>query len=59
MELLNNHEVWIANTGASNHSTLSKRGAINEQPSKILAQGVTGKPVASTCEMNFPITVYD
>ena len=59
MELLKDREVWIADTGASNHSTPYKLGAVNERPSDVLAQGATGAPVAPTCEIDIPTTICD
>ena len=59
LDLLDDREVWIADTGASNHSTPYKFGSINEQPSDVLAQGATGKPVAPTCEVDIPVTACD
>ena len=41
MELLKDKEVWIADTGASNHTTPWKDGAINKRPSNVLTQGAT------------------
>ena len=35
MELLKDKEIWIADTGASNHSTFNDDGWVNKKPSNI------------------------
>lgn len=55
MDLMNNQEVWIADTGASNHLTLTPCklvDAISERPSEVLAQVEIIKPVAPTYEID-------
>ena len=58
-EMTRDYQVWIADTGATNHSTPSDRGSTNKRTTDITNQGATGPGVRPACEMDIPRTVYD
>ena len=58
-ELLHDHEIWIADTGASNHSTNSKTGCTNEKATKSTSLGATGEAFPVESEVDIPSTVSD
>ena len=54
LEILKDPEIWICDTGASNHSTFSKLGCSIERPSNISSQGITGAALKAECEVDLP-----
>ena len=46
--LLKDPQIWIGDTGASNHSTFCKHGSKNHRESKVATVGITGGDVSST-----------
>ena len=59
IELTRDYQVWIADTGATNHSTPNDRGCTNKRTSEVTAQGAHGPGVRPDCEMDIPSTVCD
>ena len=59
MELLKDKEIWIADTGASNHSTFNDDGCVNKKTSNISSQGAYGAGRTPECEMDIPTMVCD
>ena len=59
-EILKDAEIWIADTGASNHSTFSRTGSINVIESDLgMTQGATGEAVAPKSAVDIPSLACD
>ena len=59
MEILQDPETWICDTGASNHLTLLQTGCLVNQPSEIISQGISGPARKAECKVDIPSTVCD
>ena len=57
LEILSDPEMWICDTGASNHSTFSKLGNSAERPSDTQSQGISGPARKSESEVDLPSIV--
>lgn len=53
-EILHEDDVWICDTGASSHSTKSRKGAINERSEGAVSLGFAGKPVQASSTIDVP-----
>ena len=59
-EILKDPEIWIADTGTSNHSTFSRTGVINVIESDLgMTQGATGEAVAPKSAVDIPSLACD
>ena len=45
LELLKSADIWIGDTGATNHTTFSKEGAKNVEESSMSTHGITGETI--------------
>lgn len=52
--MLHDENVWICDTGASNHVTWCNKGAINLCDIQMLSLGHTGEAVGTTAVINIP-----
>ena len=59
LEILKDPKIWICDTGASNHSTISKVGCSVERPSKTQSQGVSGPARKAESDIKLPNIVCD
>ena len=59
MDILKDPCIWIADTGATNHSTFSKIGSKNEVASSTQALGLSGKAVAAQKDIDLPGVLCD
>eukprot|EP00956_Cyclotella_meneghiniana_P009199 scaffold12643_cov136-Cyclotella_meneghiniana.AAC.2 len=58
MELLKSNEIWVCDSGASNHFTKSKTGGVNfRSDSGKVSQGMTGAAVKNAV-MDLKLTQY-
>ena len=57
MELLKDKDIWIADKGASNHSTFNNDGCVHKQPINISSQGAYGVGRTPECVMDIPMVV--
>ena len=57
--ILQSPNVWIADTGASNHTSFTQQGGINIRPSAQKIRGITGKANAATTCFDAPCTHTD
>ena len=58
-EVLRDHEIWIADTGAYNHGTNSKTGYTNKKATESTLVGATGEAFLVDSEVDIPSTVCD
>ena len=54
LEILKDPEIWICDTGASNHLTFAKVGWLAERPSKTQSQGISGQARKAGSEIDLP-----
>ena len=59
MELLKSADIWIGDTGATNHTTFSKEGAKNVKESSISTHGITGEIIKPDKEVDIECDRYD
>ena len=57
--ILKDPEIWICDTGASNHSMFAKVGCSAERPSETQSQGISGPARKAESEINLPRIVCD
>ena len=59
IDILSDPEMWICDTGASNHSTFSKLGNSAERPSDTQSQGISGPARKAESEVDLSSIVCD
>jgi hypothetical protein len=59
MTMLKRSDMWIADSGASNHVTLDDKGCQNKRNATGLTHGIVGKPVLPKCELDIPYDHFD
>ncbi len=59
MDMLKRSDMWIADSGASNHVTFSDKGCRNKRNSTGLAHGIVGNSVLPKCELDIPCVYFD
>jgi hypothetical protein len=57
--MLKRSDMWIADSGASNHVTFSDKGCRNKRITTVLTHGIVGKSVFPKCELDIPCIHYD
>ncbi len=61
----NNHgyvkrsDMWIADSGASNHTTVSDKGCRNKRNATGSTHGIVGESVLPKCELDIPCVHFD
>jgi len=58
-EILKDPNIWIADTGATHHSTFCKAGGTNKRETEVAAIGATGKAKKPELQMDIPSVVCD
>lgn len=59
MKLLERDDIWIGDTGASNHTSFSNAGSKNERESQMLSKGIMGDEIKPGLEMDLECTHCD
>ncbi len=59
MNMLKRNDMWIADSGASNHVTFSDKECRNKRMATRLTHGIVGKSVLPKCELDIPYIHYD
>jgi hypothetical protein len=59
IDMLKRSDMWIADSGASNHVTFSDKGCRNKIIATGLTHGIVGESVLPKCELNIPCIHYD
>ena len=59
IEILQDLAIRSCNTGASNHSTLSKVGCSVEKQSEVVSQRILEPVQKAECEVDIPCTICD
>ncbi len=59
MNMLKRSDVWIADSGDSNHVTFSDKGCLNKRDTTGLTHGIVGKSVHPQCELDIPCVHYN
>ncbi len=59
MDMLKKYDLWIADSGASNHVTFSDKGCRNRRIATGLTQGIVGNSVLPKCELDIPCFHFD
>ena len=59
LEIIKDPEIWICDTGASNHSTFSKVGCLAKRLSMTQSQGISGPARKIEYEIDLPSIVCD
>ena len=59
LELLKSADIWIGDTGATNHTTFSKEGSKNVKESSISTHGITGETIKPDNEIDIECVHYD
>ena len=59
MELLKSPDIWIGDTGATNHTTFSKEGGKNVKESSISTHRITGDVIRPDKEIDIECDHYD
>ncbi len=59
MDMLERSDMWIADSGASNHVTFSDKGCRNRRISTELTHGIVGNSVLPKCELDIPCVHFD
>ena len=59
LEILKDPEIWICDTGASNHLTFAKVGCSAERPSETQSQGISGPARKAESKIDLPSIVCD
>jgi hypothetical protein len=54
MTMLKRSDMWIADSGASNHVTFSDKGSQNKRNPSGLTLGIVGESVLPKCELDVP-----
>ena len=59
MDILKDNEIWIADSGATNHCSKSDKGATNVRKAESLAMGFSGPAMVAESEMDLPSVICD
>jgi hypothetical protein len=59
MDMLKRSDMWIADSGASNHVTFSDRGCRNKRMATGLTHGIVGNSVLPKCELDIPCVHFN
>ncbi len=59
MDMLKRSDIWIADSGASNHVTFSDKGCRNIRNATGLTHGIVGDSVLPKCELDIPCVHID
>jgi hypothetical protein len=59
MNMLKRSDLWIADSGASNHVTFSDKGCQDKRDATGLTHGFVSKSVHPKCELDIPCVHYD
>jgi hypothetical protein len=59
MDMFKRTDLWIADSGASNHVTFSDKGRRNKRFATGLAHGIVGDLVLPKCELDIPCVHFD
>ncbi len=59
MDMLKRTEIWIADSGASNHVTYSDKGCKNKRIETGSTHGLVGNSVLPKCELDIPCVHFD
>ncbi len=59
MDMLKRSDMWIADSGASNHVTFSDKGCRNKRNATGLTHGIVGNSVLPKCELDIPCVHVD
>ncbi len=59
MDMLKIIDVWIADSGASNHVTFSDKGCKNKRIATGLTHGIVGNSVLPNCQLDIPCVHFD
>jgi hypothetical protein len=59
MDMEKRSDMWIADSGASNHVTFSDKGCRNKRIASGLTQGIVGNSVLPKCELDIPCVHFD
>jgi len=57
--MLKRTDVWIADSGASNHVTFSDKGCRNKRIATRSTHGIVGNSVLPKCELDIPCVHFD
>jgi hypothetical protein len=58
MDMLKRTDIWIADSGASNHVTFSDTGCRNKRNATGLTHGIVGNSVLPKCKLDIPCCVH-
>ena len=59
MDMLKRSDMWIADSGASNHVTFSDNDCSNNRNATGLTHGIVGNSVLPKCELDIPCVHFD
>jgi hypothetical protein len=59
LDMLKRSDMWIADSGASNHVTFSDKGCRNRRITTWLTHGIVGNSVLPKCELDIPCVLVD
>jgi hypothetical protein len=59
MDMLKRSDIWIADSGASNHVTFSDKGCRNKRIATGLTHGIVDNSVLPKCELDIPCVHFD
>jgi hypothetical protein len=59
MDILKRSDMWIADSGASNHVTFSDKGCRNKRIATGSTHGIVGDSVLPKCELDIPCVHFD
>ncbi len=59
MDMLKRSDMWIADSGASNHVTFSDKGCRNKRIATGTTHGIVDESVLPKCELDMPCIHYD
>jgi hypothetical protein len=59
MDMLKRINIWIADSGASNHVTFKDKGCRNKRIATGSTCGIVGNSVRPKCELNIPCVHFD
>jgi hypothetical protein len=59
MDMLKRSDMWIADSGASNHMTFSDKGCRNRRIATGLTHRIVGNSALPKCELDIPCVHFD
>ncbi len=59
VDMLKRSDMWIADSGASNHVTFSNKGCRNKRNATGLTHSIVGNSVLPKCELDIPCVYFD